>query len=205
MVVDLMVSDGGLASIRPISDADLVREKMSKLGGEGGKIAQAVYENVGKDIAIAYGVFAVFALFFNFFTYKGMSMSLTMPVILNVVDWVHDKNPSSGGSGLFFVVLATCSIVVPYFWKHKGSYLVLCIPLFLTLFTCYKFYNGVSIVLEQFTSIGNMFAPQQQQASNNSLSMLVILKSLSIGSYFVIVASFYLAFRGVIRYMRGVA
>ncbi len=61
MKVDLVVNDGGLATMTPVNDADLAKESLAAVTGEGGRYARAIFADVGKDVAIGYGLFFVIA------------------------------------------------------------------------------------------------------------------------------------------------
>ena len=52
MTVEVTVTDGGLAGVTPVNEADLAKEKLAAMTGKGGEVAKAVFANVGMDVAI---------------------------------------------------------------------------------------------------------------------------------------------------------
>jgi hypothetical protein len=75
MTTDLIVADGKLVSLTPVNEADLAKEKLAAMTGEGSRYAKAIFENVGKDVAIGYGLFFIIALFVSVISVEGRSRS----------------------------------------------------------------------------------------------------------------------------------
>ncbi len=204
MTVELTVADGKATAVSPIADADLAKEKMGQLGAEGSKVAKAVYENVGKDVAIAYGVFAVAALFLKFVTVKGMLANSDFSIKLAAVINGTLKSPlllSNGGGGLFWVLVAIVTIAVPYFWKHKYAPLAFCVPLLVTLYGCLQWYHEYSAAQAQIKQVRAAMgreAAQYMGAASDAMPY-----ALSIGAYVCLAAGAYLAYRGIMRHLRS--
>lgn len=196
MTVELHVSESGaLTGVAPVSEADLAKEKLNQMGAQGGKLAQAVIGDVGRDVAIAYGVFLVAALFMRVVTSGGMfgNVSITLADLLSGNMGLNGLVGGGSGKGTFLVLLATASIAVPHYWKHKLAPLALCLPL---LFTLYAFHP----VWQQYSQ-AKAQAAQAQAFFGNAARDFDAGFSLGLGAYAVLLAGAYLAFRGVMRYL----
>jgi hypothetical protein len=211
MSVHLTLMEGTLTAVNPILEIDLAKERIGKLGEEGVKVARGVLDNVGKDVAVSYGVFAVFALFFNMLSGKGMfaSLAITLPGLLNGVEGMIRQGAgfSSGGTGLLLVLLAIASVSVPYFWKHKYAPLAFFFPLVVTLYADLQLYRAYSAVKEQFaelnqlgSTLGSMFGSNTFSGKSTPQISVDIPVELGIGAYVCLAAAAYIAFRGFRRY-----
>jgi tetrahydromethanopterin S-methyltransferase subunit G len=196
MTVDLALADSGTPnSVTPVSEADIAKEKLSQLGGQGSKVARAVLQNVGRDIAIAYAVFLVGALFFSVVSAAGLfsGVSITLADLLSGKLGLGGLMGGGSGKGTFLVLLATATIAVPYFWKHIYSPLAFCAPLLFTLYAFYPVWQQYSQAKEQAQQAGAFFGEAVKEMSSGF--------SLGIGAYLTIAAGLYLAFRGVVRFL----
>ncbi len=119
MTVEIATADGRLTGLTPVNEADLAKEKLAAMTGEGSKYAKAIFANVGRDVAIGYGVFFILALFISLISTGGfVDVSITLADLLSG-DIAVAAMSGSSGKGTFLVLLATATIAVPYFWKHK--------------------------------------------------------------------------------------
>jgi hypothetical protein len=197
MTVEIVVTDGKLAGVAPVNEADIAKEKMAALTGQGGKIAKAVFENVGKDVAIAYGVFFVAAFFLNVISSAGMlGIELKMSNLLS-----SNMGITGTGQGVFLILLATATIAVPYFWKHRFAPLAFVVPLLITLkgfWPMYQQYRESQKAMEAMGEFGQMMGQMQEQMTGNSGGMF---DNLGFGTYVIIAAAGYLAFKGVVRFL----
>jgi hypothetical protein len=197
MTVEIVVTDGKLSGVTPVNEADIAKEKMAAMTGQGGKIAKAVFENVGKDVAIAYGVFFVAAFFLNVISSAGMlGIELKMSNLLS-----SNMGIGGTGQGSFLILLATATIAVPYFWKHKFAPLAFVVPLLVTLkgfWPLYQQYRESQEAMEAMGEFGQMMGQMQEQMTGNSGGLF---DNLGFGTYVIIAAAAYLAFKGVVRFL----
>lgn len=200
MTVDLVVADGRLGGLTPVDEADLAREKLAAVTGEGSKHARAIFENVGKDVAIAYGAFLVLALFVSLISSGGFAgISITLADLLS-------GNPlamlgGNSGKGTLLVLLATATIAVPYFWKHKFAPLAFTLPLLFTLYAfwpLYKQHREQQQAIEAMGEFGSMMGQMAEQMGGASGG---IFNSIGFGAYLVFATAVYLAFKGVTRFL----
>ncbi len=202
MTVEVVVTDGRLTGVTPVNEADLAKEKMAALTGKGGEVAKAVFANVGKDVAIAYGVFLVAALFLSTISAGGMfNIRITLAQLLS-------GNPfamlgGSSGGGVFLVLLATATIAVPYFWKHKFAPLAFLVPLLVTikgLWPLYQQHREQQRAMEAMGEWGQMLGQMSQQMTGNSGG---VFENLGLGAYVIVAAALYLAYKGVMKFLAG--
>lgn len=196
MPVEFTMADGILSAVNPIASADLTKEKMNKIGGEGSKIAKGIFDSVGMDVAIAYGAFALVALFFAFMSGTGpyKSLSLGMAGTINASGGM--TSPSNGGFGLLVVLVSIATIVVPYFWKEKFAPLAFVVPLLVTLYAAFKVYQINAPIRDMAKQLGAMGGGYGRALASSGFS-------LSIGAYLAIAIAVYLAYRGITRYLNA--
>jgi hypothetical protein len=186
--VTVSLADGAVTSIEPLSDADLSKEKLALASDRGKKIASGILDSAGREVAIAYALFAVTALFLPFVNFAGSPMTITLPVILNGLNDV----PSNGGFGLILVIIAIASIAVPYFWKNRFAPLAYCVPLLVTLYGDLGAYNALN---EYKAQLGGADSIASQMGMTSPLS-------LGIGAFATFVVAAYLAWRAYQAYQR---
>jgi hypothetical protein len=196
LTVDVVVTNGRLSSVKPVNEADLAKEKMAAMTGKGGEVAKAVYANVGKDVAIAYGVFLIAALFLSVISAGGL-----IGINFKLTNLLSDNMGMMGkGKGVFLVLLATATIVVPYFWKHKFAPLAFLGPLLVTLMAFYPLWEQHREQQKQMEAMGEygqMMGQMAQQMGGGGMG----IGDLGFGAWIIIAASAYLAFKGVTRFL----
>ena len=200
MTVDLIVTDGKLASLTPVSEADLAKEKLTAMTGEGSKYAKAIFENVGKDVAIGYCVFFIIAIFVSLIAVEGPFQVKIMLTDLLSGDMARAALGGGNGKGLFLVLLATATIAVPYFWKHKLAPLAFVVPLlftFMGFWPLYKQHRAQQEAMEAMGEFGQMMGQmgQQMEASSGPFD------SFGIGAWLLFATVIFLAFKGVMRFL----
>jgi len=154
-----------------------------------------VYANVGKDVAIAYGVFLVAALFLNVIGANMLGLSLKLTNLLS-----DNMGMMGNGKGTFLVLLATATIAVPYFWKHKFAPLAFLGPLLVTLMAFYPLWEQHQQAKKQMEAMGEfgqMMGQMAQQMGGSGGG----IGDLGFGAWIIIAASAYLAFKGVMRFL----
>jgi hypothetical protein len=171
---------------------------MPSMTGDGRQRTQAILENIGKDVAIAYGAFLILALFVNLISTGGfIDFSITLADLAS-------GNPlallsGNSGKGSLLVVVATATIAVPCVWKHRFAPLAFTVPLLLTLYAfwpVYKQHRAQQQAMEAMGELGNMMGQMAQRMGGGSDSAF---DSIGVGGYLLIVTVAYLAFKGVTR------
>ena len=197
MTVEVTVTDGKLASVTPVNEADLAKEKLAAMTGKGGEVAKAVFANVGMDVAIAYGVFLVAALFISVISSAGMlGISLKLSNLLS-----EGMGIMGNGRGIMLVLLATATIAVPYFWKHKFAPLAFLVPLLFTIMAFWPLYQQhrqQQAAMAAMGDFGRMFGQMAEQMGAPGGG---VFSSLGFGAYLIFAAVLYLAYKGVMKFL----
>lgn len=172
--------------MRLVDEAELAKEKRAAM--------------TGKDIAIAYGVFLVAALLFSVISGGGMiDISITLADLLS--GNLSAMLGGGSGKGVFLVLLATATIAVPYFWKHRFAPLAFIVPLLFTLYAfwpIYRQHREQQQAREAMGEFGQMIGQVAQQMSANSGGLF---ENIGFGAYVVFAAAAYLACKGVVRFL----
>lgn len=131
MTVEITVDGGRLTGVKPVDEAEPAKEKLAAIGGRGSAIAKAVLGDVGKEVVVAYAAFALLALFAGMFVAHALSQPITLADALsgNFQRQVDLQIRRGSDQGVLLVLLATATVAVPYFWKHRLAPLAFCIPL----------------------------------------------------------------------------
>lgn len=197
MTVEITVTDGKATGVTPINEADLAKEKMAALTGQGGKVAQEIFANVGKDVAIAYGVFLVAGLFLSVISSGGMlGLELKLTNLLS-----SNMGITGTGQGVFLVLLGTATIAVPHFWKHKFAPLAFVVPLLLVLkalWPLYQQHREAQQAMKAMGEFGQMMGQMAREMTGNSGG---IFENLGFGAYILFAAAIFLAFKGIVRFL----
>lgn len=205
MTVEVTVDGGRATGVKPVDEAELAKEKLAAMTGKGGEMAKAVFANVGKDVAIAYAVFLVVGLFFSMVSTGGfVDISISLADLLTRNDLA--MMTGSNGKGIFLLLLATATIAVPYFWKHKFAPLAFAVPL---LFTIYGFwpmwekYRAAKKMEEQMgeemRQLSEAFGQMAQQMGAGEADSG--MGGLGFGAYIIFATVLYLAYKGVMRFL----
>lgn len=190
MVVLLSLDGDTLTGLTPVAEGDLAKEKMAQLGTQGVALAKVIGQDIGKDVAIAYGVFAIVALFLPFLSGNGFLAALSI-TLADIVTGIR----GSGGVGVLLVLLATASIAVPHFWKHKLAPLALCAPLLVTLLADLQAFQAFSHMNSTMDQLENALGEFNRPSPF----------SLGLGFYISLLVAGYIAYRGVMRYLKNKA
>jgi hypothetical protein len=201
MTVDIVTSDGRLKGLTPVNEADLAKEKLAAMTGEGSRYAKAIFANVGRDVAIAYGVFFIIAFFVSLISTGGfIDIKITLADLLSG-DMARAAMTGSSGKGTLLVLLATATIAVPYFWKHKFAPLAFAVPLLFTImgfWPVYKQHRAQQEAIEAMGEFGQMMDPMSAQTGGGTGGPF---DSLGIGAWLLFATAIFLAFRGVMRFL----
>jgi hypothetical protein len=167
--------------------------------GKGGEVAKAVLDNVGKDVAIAYGVFLIFALFVNFMGGTGLlDVNLKLPDLLS-----EHMGIGGHGRGIFLVLLAFATIAVPYFWRHKIAPLAFAVPLVITLMGFVPLYEQHRQKQQTMEAMGELSRALGQMAEQMAGDGGGVFSNLGFGAYIIFAAVVYLAYKGVTKFLGG--
>ena len=203
MTVNVATADGKLTGLTPVNEADLAREKLAAMTGEGGKYAKAIFANVGKDVAIGYGLFFFIAVFVRLISANGyIDIKITLARLLSG-DLARVALGGGSGKGVLLVLLATATIAVPYFLKHKIAPLAFAVPLLFTFFGFWPLYKQQRAQQEAMEAMGREFGQMTEQMGGSTGGPL---DSLGIGAWLLFATVIFLAFKGVMRFFaRGQA
>jgi hypothetical protein len=199
MSVEIATADGRLTGLAPVSEADLAREKLAAMTGEGSKFAKAIFADVGRDVAIGYGAFFIIAMFVSLISTGGfVDIRITLADLLSG-DMARAALSGSSGKGTLLVLLATATIAVPYFWKHKFATLIFTVPLLFTVlgfWPLYKQHRARQQAMEAMGEFGQMMGQMAEQMGGGASGPF---DSLGIGAWLLFAIVIFLAFSGVMR------
>ena len=157
----------------------------------GGK---AVVAAAGIDVAIGYGVFFFVALFVSLVTTNGfIDAKVTLADLLSG-DMARTALGRGSGRGVLLVLLATATIVVPYFWKHRLAPLAFAVPL---LFTARAFWPAYEQHRQQQEAIQAM--GEFGQAMTGMGAQTSAFDAIGIGAWILVATVIFLAFKAITR------
>ena len=189
--VEFILEGEQVMSVTLVDNAAIAQEKAGELANKGIAVAKATYAGAGRDVTVAYGIFAVLGLFAD--VVRGIP--ITLPGIVNGVSYATlEGGGFNGGLGLILVLLAILSIGVPVFWHHKAAPLAYCAPLLIVIIGYYNVYSGVS-------SIADFVGTFSSNAGSHVFSDALHL--ITIWAWLTIAAALYLAVAGFRRYKAG--
>jgi hypothetical protein len=198
MTVDLATADGELTGLTPVNEADLATEKLAEVTGESGKFARAILADVGKDVAIGYGVFFFIALFVSLVTTNGfIDVKVTLADLLSG-DMARAALGGGSGRGVLLVLLATATIVVTYFWKHKLAPLAFAVPLLVTTKALWPLYEQHQQQQEAIQAMGE-FGQAMSQMAEQMGAQTSAFDAIGIGAWTLVATVIFLAFKGITR------
>jgi hypothetical protein len=158
--------------------------------------AKAGFDSVGKDVAIAYGVFLIAALFLDFVSAGGvLGVNLQLTSLLSGGMGVMGE-----GRGIFLVLLASATIAVPFLWKNKFAPLAFTVPLIFTIIALWPLYEQHR-EQQQATAAMGEFGPLFEEMAEQMGGGGGLLDSLGLGAWAVIASALYLAVRGVMKFL----
>jgi hypothetical protein len=198
MTVEVAIDDGELAALTPVSEADLARESLAAMTGEGRKYAKAVFADVGKDVAIGYGAFLVIALFVDLVSGIGAAgVDITLADLVSG-DIARAALGGGSGRGVLLVLLATASMAVPCFWRHRLAPLAFAVPLVVTgaaLGPIYREHSRQQAAVEAMGEFGAAISRMADQMGAQASAF----DSIGSGAWLLVATVIFLAFKGVVR------
>jgi len=169
--------------------------------GEGGKYVKAIFANVGKDVAIGYGVFVVLAMFVNLISTGGFAdVSITLADLLSG-NLPMASTGGSSGKGIFLVLLASATIAVPHFWKHKFAPLAFTLPFLFTIYGFWPLYEQHRAQKQAIEAMGELGQIMGQVAEQVDGSVGGPFDSLGISAWLLLATVIFLAFTGLMRFL----
>jgi hypothetical protein len=205
MTVDVTIDDGELATLTPVSEADLARESLAAMTGEGSRYAKAIFADVGKDVAIGYGAFLFIGLFVSLVSTEGpVDVKVTLADLLSG-DIAHAALGGGSGRGMLLVLLATATIGVPYFWKHRLAPLAFAVPLVFTALSLWPLYREHRRQQEALEAMGE-FGEAMSRMAEQMGAQASAFDTIGFGAWLLVATAIFLAFKGIVRYLaRGQA
>ena len=200
MTVDVTIDDGELATLTPVSEADLARESLAAMTGEGSRYAKAIFADVGKDVAIGYVAFLFIALFVSLVSTQGpVDFNVTLADLLSG-DMAHAALGGGSGRGVLLVLFATATIALPYFWTHKLAPIAFAVPLFVTalaLWPLYREHRGQQQAVEALGEFGAEMSRMAEQMGAETSAF----DGIGFGAWLLVTTVIFLAFKGIVRYL----
>ena len=155
---------------------------------------------VGADVSIAYGLFIVIAIFVSLISAAGPYQIKIMLTDLLSGDMASAALGGVNGKGLLLVLLATATIAVPHFWRHRLAPLAFVVPLLFTFvgfWPLYKQHRAQQEAIDAMGEFGQMMGQMDEQVGANNGPF----DSLGIGAWLLFATVIFLAFKGLMRYL----
>ena len=198
MAVDLAIADGRLTGLTPVSDADLAKEKLAAMTGEGGNHARAILADVGKDVAIGYAAFFLIGLFVSLIADNGyIDVKVTLADLLSG-DMARAALGGGSGRGVLLVLIATATIAVPYVWKHRLAPLAFTVPLLFTARAFWPLYEQHRQQQEAMAAMGE-FGEAMTQMAGQMEAETSAFDAIGVGAWLLVATVIFLAFKGITR------
>jgi hypothetical protein len=200
MTVEVTTADGKLGSVTPVNPDDLARERLAAVTGEGGKYAKAILADVGRDVAIGYVAFFVIAMFVSLITTNGyVDVKVTLADLLSG-DMARAALGGGSGKGVLLVLLATATIAVPYFWKHRLAPLAFSVPLLFTAMAFWPLYRQQRQQQDAMEAMGE-FGQAMSQMAEQMGAQTSAFDAIGIGAWLLVATVIFLAFKGITRFL----
>jgi hypothetical protein len=102
------------------------------------------------------------------------------------------------GRGVLLVLLATATIAVPYFWKHRLAPLAFAVPLQFTAKALWPLYEQHRQQQEAMAALGE-FGEAMSQMAEQMGGQTSAFDAIGIGAWLLVVTVIFLAFKGITR------
>ncbi len=200
MTVELVIADGKLATLTPLNEADLARESLAAMTDKGSTYARAIFADVGKDVAIGYTAFFLIAMFVSLISTNGfIDVKVTLADLLSG-DMARAALGGGSGKGVLLVLLATATIAVPHFWRHKLAPLAFNVPLLFTAVAFWPLYEQHRQQQEAMQAMGE-FGQAMSEMAEQMGAQTSAFDAIGIGAWLLVVTVIFLAFKGITRYL----
>lgn len=162
-------------------------------------MVRAALALIGLDVAIGYGVFAVIGLFVTLLPAGGfLAVEATLADLLSG-DLAQAVLGEGSGRGAFLVLLATATIAVPVFWRHRFAKLAYVVPLLITLAAFWPLYVQQRRQQEAIRAMGELGQGLGELAQQMNAQIAGPLANLQLAAWLLFATVLYLAFKGIAR------
>lgn len=161
--------------------------------------ARAVLAAIGIDVMIGYGAFAVLGLFAGLLATGGFVD--TRVTLADLLSGGLSQAALGGGSGkgVLLVFLATATVVVPYFSKHRLAPLAFAVPLCLVLAAFWPLYVQHRRQQEAVQAMTELGPELGKLAEEMSARVGGPLADLGVAAWLLFATVLYLAIKGSAR------
>jgi len=225
MVVEVAFSGADeVASITAVTDTQLAREQaelaLSAVKEKGALLASGVVARFGVELLAAMALLLLGWFVLNTISIQlsssygiGISFWQTLAVI-NSPSGVMNAFGAGGGNGggiySALALLALAGPLAPFFWKDPRAHLGGVLPLLCMALVAAMIYSGIQDGIKQAQIAASSFGglQAQQMIADMTAGMVAqAIKAISIGAggYLSLIASLYLAAKGVIKFLAAKA
>ena len=222
MVVEIELSEQNqLSAAWPVDEAELAKEQASLILNETKKRVFSGYNQleiaVGKPVLLAtvalifgWFVFSIFSISIKGGFMPSQGLELTFWQSLSIINNLDNmQSLLGGGSKGIYGFLCIAAIAGPFlfiFWKHPLAHLGNCLALLLMLFvagSAYMTYSDqIAASQEALNKMGGGFgAAMAKNMTEGLLENLMKSVNIGLGTYLSVIASIYLAYVGISKYL----
>ena len=180
-----------------------VTARVTDFGADSSGGVRDLVRGAGADVALAYGGFAVCALFLTFAQATGKldGSKSTLLGVLSGSDW------TPGGFGWFLILAALGSIAATHFWKHPCAVLAATTPLLITLYADLRYaeaqvgvvYVVTKAMLDRASALGDTGAITADMLTQSAATDPY---RIGLGAFATLILATYIALRGAQRFGR---
>lgn len=214
---------GAVLTVVPVAEAQLAREQaeqaMLAARAKGGALAAGLTARFGLPTLIAMTALLVGWFFLNTVWVQmsqqygvGMSFWKILGVINTPGGLMTGLGGADGSAGLygFFCLVALAAPLAAYFWNDRRAHLGGLLPLLFMVLVGWMIYKGVSDGMRHAQGVAGMLGSAEtgRMMENMGSEMLsAALRSISMGAgvYVAVLASLFLAARGLIKFLASKA
>jgi len=225
MVVEFELDNANkIIAINALSESQLAKEQADKVLSaakeKGGAVFDDVVARVGKPVLIATGLVAI-----SWFFLSAITVQVSQDMAFKIPFWKILGVANNGAGGLsalqgggggdtgvygFLGIIALLGPFISQFWKDSRAHLGNCLPLIMMLFVAISIYFGVQDSMKSAGNMGAMFGGADANKLVHDMAsemMRSVMQAIhvGIGAYISIVASSYLAFVGLTKYLASKA
>lgn len=214
---------GTVLTVVPVAETQLAREQaeqaMLAARAKGGALAAGLTARFGLPTLMAMAALLVGWFFLNTVWVQmsqqygvGMSFWKILGLINTPGGLMTGPGGADSGSGLygFFCLIALAAPLAAYFWNDRRAHLGGLLPLLFMVFVGAMIYKGVSDGMKQAQGVAGMLGNADasriaESMGNEMLREALRAMSMGAGLYVAILASLFLAGRGLINYLAAKA
>lgn len=225
-VVDIEVDENNkISALSPVSEGQLAKEQADKAlqmaKDKGGVVLNEAIRRVGKPVLISSAVLMISWFFLSAITVQAsqfFTAKFTFWELLSLVNGgsggIMQALQSGGGNGSgIYGFLAFISLLGPFafqFWKDPKAHLGNCLPLLVMLVVGVSIYMGIQDGMKASQQVSAAYGGADGAKIINGMMnemMKAAMEAIHIGAglYLSMLASLYLAFIGVTRFLAAKA